>query len=141
MTSPWKAITGQYTREGDVRALLEHADDIFVISMPGDRIAVSFDASAFPPLPPGQTRTFLLYAVGYSKELNFSSATPNQLTPLPFHGMRRYPYGREQRYPSSAAHLEYLARYNTRAVRRGVPLIETSAARALGDSEAKGGMR
>jgi Tfp pilus assembly protein PilF len=127
-TSPWKAITGHYTREGDVRALLEHTDDMFVISMPGDRIAVSFDASAFPSLPPGHTRTFLLHAVGYSKEMNFSSATPDQLTPLPFHRMSRYPYGREQSYPSSAAHLDYLARYNTRVIRRGVPLLEASGA-------------
>lgn len=140
-TSPWKTIAGRYTREGDVRLLLEHTDDMFVISMPGDRIAVSFDASAFPPIPPGHTRTFLLYADGYSKEMNFSSATPDHVAPLPFHGMSRYPYGPEQSYPSSAAHLEYLARYNTRLVKRVVPLIETSGARALGVTEVKGGMR
>ena len=46
---------------GDVRELLAQADDTFVISRPGDEIALSFDARALPPLPAGWTRTFLLH--------------------------------------------------------------------------------
>src|SRR6185437_7107212 len=48
--SPWKVMAGRYTREGDVRALVERTDDMFVISQPGDEIALSFDAAALPPL-------------------------------------------------------------------------------------------
>ena len=61
-TSPWKVMPGRYTREGDVRELLRATDDMFVVSRPGDEIALSFDASALPPLPAGWTRTFLLYS-------------------------------------------------------------------------------
>src|SRR5207253_9014874 len=42
--SPWKTMPGRYTREGDVRELLAKSDDLFVISRPGDEIALSFDA-------------------------------------------------------------------------------------------------
>ncbi len=49
-TSPWKVMTGRYTREGDVRELLSASDDIFVISRPGDELVLSFAASKLPPL-------------------------------------------------------------------------------------------
>ena len=124
--SPWKAIAGDYTRVGDVRELVEQTDDMFVVSMPGDEIAVSFDVSAFPPLSPGQTRTFLLYADGFSKEMNLRSATPDRLGPMPFHRMTRYPYGADEAYPSTPAHREYQSRYLTRRVGKPVPPIETS---------------
>ena len=52
-------------------------DDQFVVSRPGDEIALAFDAAALPPLPAGWTRTFLLYADGYSKEMDLNSASPD----------------------------------------------------------------
>ena len=55
----------------------------------GDEIALSFEASALPPLPGGWRRTFLLYADGFSKEMDVNSASPDVLEPLPFHGMTR----------------------------------------------------
>ena len=51
--STWKVMPGRYTRPGDVRELLASTDDLFVTSRPGDEIALSFDASALPPLPKG----------------------------------------------------------------------------------------
>ena len=122
--TPWKTMTGRYTREGDVRPLLRSTDDMFVISRPGDEIALSFDASALPRLQPGKRRTFLLYSDGFSKEMDINSATPYTVEPLPFHAMRAYPYGPDQQYPSTAAHLEYRARYNTRSVSKTLPPIE-----------------
>ena len=44
LVSPWKTLPGRYTRLGDVRALLASADDTFVVSKPGDELALSFDA-------------------------------------------------------------------------------------------------
>ena len=124
-TSPWKVMPGHYTREGDVRELLLSSDDMFVISRPGDELSLSFEATALPPLPKGWTRTFLLYADGFSKEMDINSASPDQLAPLPFHGMSRYPYKWPEHYPSDAKHVEYLERYNTRVVASPVPPIAT----------------
>jgi hypothetical protein len=120
-TSPWKVMTGRYTREGDVRELLLRGDDMFVVSRPGDEIILSFDAASLPPLPEGWTRTFLLYADGFSKEMDINSASPDQLAPLPFHGMSRYPYRWPEHYPLDVRHREYLEKYNTRLVTSQVP--------------------
>ncbi|MDQ2921013.1 MAG: hypothetical protein M3R52_05300, partial [Acidobacteriota bacterium] len=123
-TSPWKVMTGRYTREGDVRELLIKSDDMFVVSLPGDEISLSFDAERLPPLPRGWTRTFLLYANGFSKEMDINSASPDQISPLPFHGMGMYPYKWPERYPMTAKRLRYLETYNTRVVASPVPRIE-----------------
>ena len=117
----WKTMTGRYTREGDVRELLTTTDDMFVIARPGDEIALSFDAAAFPPLDANRSRTFVLYSDGFSKEMDINSATPYTVEPLPFHGMKGYPYGSGQRYPDSPAHREYQSRYNTRTISRTLP--------------------
>ncbi|HYP53400.1 MAG TPA: hypothetical protein VEQ42_07660 [Pyrinomonadaceae bacterium] len=116
LESPWKALTGRYTRLGDVRELLAGTDDMFVVSRPGDELALSFDASALRPLPSGWTRTFLLYSDGFSKEMDINSASPHELAPLPFHRMKSYPYAAPERFPSTPAHRAYVERYNTRVV-------------------------
>lgn len=124
-TSPWKVMPGQYTREGDVRDLLLRSDDMFVISRPGDEISLSFDARSLPPLPAGWTRTFLLYSDGFSKEMDINSASPDQVWPLPFHGMTKYPYSWPEVYPMTAARRAYIDRYNTRTVTAEVPSIDS----------------
>jgi tetratricopeptide (TPR) repeat protein len=115
-SSPWKTMPGRYTREGDVRELLLRVDDIFVVSRPGDALALSFDAARLPPLPEGWTRTFLLYADGFSKEMDINSASPDQVAPLPFHGMKSYPYAAPESYPWTRARRAAAERYNTRLV-------------------------
>ncbi len=122
---PWKVPAGRYTREGDVRPLVRAVDDMFVISRPGDELSLSFDARALPPPGAGWTRTFLLYAHGYSKEMNPRSAAPETVAPLPLGTMTRYPYGPDEHYQWTPARREYDARYNTRVVTRTVPTIDT----------------
>ena len=124
-TSPWKVMPGRYTREGDVRELLLKSDDMFVISRPGDEISLSFDAGKLPPLPAGWTRTFLLYSDGFSKEMDINSASPDQVSPLPFHGMTKYPYADPEAYPMTAARRAYVAKYNKRLVTAEIPSIDT----------------
>jgi tetratricopeptide (TPR) repeat protein len=124
-SSPWKVMTGRYTREGDVRELLLTSDDMFAICRPGDEISLSFDASALPSLPKGWTRTFLLYSDGFSKEMDINSASPDQISPLPFHGMTRYPYTWPEHYPLTEARQRYLEKYNTRVVTSPVTSIES----------------
>ncbi len=126
--SPWKAFPGRYTRFGDVRELLARSDDVYVISRPGDELALSFDATALPPLPAGWTRTYLLHADGYSKEMDINSATPNHLGPLPFHGMTRYPYAAPEAYPMTPERLALMERYDTRVVTEPIAPIEVAVA-------------
>jgi hypothetical protein len=74
--SPWKVMTGRYTREGKVKTLLDVSDDMFVVAKPGDEISLSFDGRALAPLASGRRRTFLLYADGFSKEMDLNSGQP-----------------------------------------------------------------
>jgi hypothetical protein len=130
--SPWKVMPGRYTRPGDVRELLAATDDLFVTAQPGDEIALSFDASMLPPLPAGWRRTFLLYADGFSKEMDVNSASPDVLEPLPFHGMTCYPYGPEQSYPLTPERRAVMERYNTRVVAFPLPALELRLSSARG---------
>ena len=130
--SPWKVMPGRYTRPGDVRELLASTDDLFVTSRPGDEIALSFDASALPALPAGWRRTFLLYADGFSKEMDVNSASPDVLEPLPFHGMTRYPYGPGESYPLTPERRAVIERYDTRVVAFPLPPLELRATSARG---------
>ena len=124
--SPWKTMAGRYTREGDVRELLTAGDDRFVITRDGDEVVLRFDASALEPIHEDQTRTYLLRAHGYSKEMDINSASPDFVGPLPFHAMSEYPYSSSERYPETSEHRSYRESYNTRAVVASVPRIEAS---------------
>jgi hypothetical protein len=121
--APWKLMPGRYTREGDVMPLLAAADDQFVIAAPGDEVAVSF-IDTLAPLAEGWKRTFLLYAVGYSKEMNLHSSSPDVLEPLPFRGMSSYPYSSAEHYPDTPEHRRYREEFNTRVIGRGLPPLE-----------------
>jgi cytochrome c-type biogenesis protein CcmH/NrfG len=122
--SPWKTMAGRYTREGDVRPLLAAADDTFVVSKPGDAVAVSFDASALPPPGPGRVLTFLLEGDGFSKEMDINSASPDVVLPLPYHGMRAYPYAEVDAPASVRKAAERAEAWNTRLVVRPIVPIE-----------------
>ena len=124
--SPWKLMPGRYTREGDVLPLVTATDDRFIVSRPGDEVAVAF--RALPPPPAGWTRTFLLHANGYSKEMDANSSSPDVAAPLPYRGMPDYPYDPAVRALSPELRA-YIERYNTRVVTRTVPLL--AAPRAL----------
>ena len=119
---PWKTMVGAYTREGDVRQLMRQVDDMFVISQPGDELALSFRAP--PPVAPGHRRTFFLFVHGYSKEMNPRSAVPETVAPLPFRAMTAYPYGEGEQYPQTERHRRYRERYNQRLVSRPLPSID-----------------
>jgi tetratricopeptide (TPR) repeat protein len=126
LVSPWKAFPGRYTRVGDVRELLAASDDAFVISRPGDEIAVAFDTGALPEPTETQRRTLLLFSDGFSKEMDINSATPHAMAPLPFHGMSGYPYAPPERYPMTEERARLMERYNTRVVRVPVPGLVAS---------------
>ena len=122
--SPWKTMAGHYTREGDVRPLLAAADDLFVVSKPGDEVALAFDATALAPPSPGRSRTFLLHGVGFSKEMDINSASPDVVLPLPYHGMKAYPYAEKDVPPAARTAAREAEAWNTRLVVRPTVPIE-----------------
>jgi hypothetical protein len=98
---------------------------MFVVAKPGDEIALAFDAAAAGPLPHGWTRTFLLLADGFSKEMDINSSSPDAVRPMPFHAMKAYPYRAPEHYPDGPEYQRYQATYNTRVVVRSVPSLDT----------------
>jgi hypothetical protein len=117
----WKAHVGSYTRFGDVRDLLLRIDDMYVITRAGDEVALTFDASSLPPVPPGSTRDFLVYTDGFGKDMDVNSGRPDRVDPLPYHAMPSYPYPASASYPLDEAKMEYIDAFNTRTVPRNVP--------------------
>ena len=117
----WKTFAGFFTRFGEVNSLLDAVDDIFVVSASGDEIALQFREQDFPALRAGWTRTWMLHADGFSKEMDPNSATPDSLLPLPFHGMSRYPYGSNEHFPMTPEREAIMRRYNTRHLRSRIP--------------------
>jgi hypothetical protein len=115
-SGPYARHAGNYTRYGDVRALLADSDDRFVILGSGDEIALEFDPARLPPLPEGWKRDYFFYADGFSKDMDFYAAYGDTVGPVPFHAMGRYPYPDDRAYPPSASVLEYFLSYNTRQV-------------------------
>ncbi|MBI4515585.1 MAG: VCBS repeat-containing protein [Deltaproteobacteria bacterium] len=111
---PFKNLTGDYTRFGDVRPLLEAADDRYVIFGRGEEIALEFDARQLPNLPAGQSRTVVLHADGYCKDMDLYTAFPDTVAPLPYHAMENYPPARPA--PETPEHREYQRTWNTRHV-------------------------
>src|SRR5947199_191083 len=124
--SPWEPMVGDFTRYGDVLPLVRAPDDMYVIMAPGDEATLTFDASAAPPLSPGWTRDFLLYTDAWLKDSDRNTALGGSVTPLPFHGITRYPYGAGEAYPTDAAHTRYRETYNTRRVERTRAILESS---------------
>jgi hypothetical protein len=114
--APWKSHTGDYTRFGEVIALLKSKEDMYVIMRNGDEIQIDFCASQLPPVPAGWERSFFFYADGFGKDMDLHSASPDTVTPLPFHAMSCYPYAAPEKYPADTAHLQYQREYNTRKV-------------------------
>ena len=112
----YKTMEGDYTRFGDVRELLKAPDDQFVIFGHAEEILLQFKPTADPPA--GTTRSFILKTDGYCKDMDLYTAHSSTVTPLPFHGMSGFPYPPGERYPDTAAHREYRARYNTRRLTR-----------------------
>jgi tetratricopeptide (TPR) repeat protein len=125
--STWKTLPGRYTRVGDVRRLLAASDDRMLVSKPGDEVELSFDARTLGAIRPGWTRTFLLRGDGFSKEMDRNSASPDVVLPLPFHGMKGYPYADSDVPPRVRRIFEEAESWNTRAVVRPITPIELFA--------------
>ena len=113
-TSYWNPTPGLYTRYGDVRELAQAIDDRLIVMGSGDELKLRFRADAFPALPAGWTRDYLLKVDGWAKDRDANTAYSTSVEPLPFHAMSVYPYPKTERFPDDAAHEKYRREYNTR---------------------------
>jgi hypothetical protein len=119
----WKYFSGTFTKLGAVNPLLEAIDDVFVISKTGDELVLSFEA--LPEPPKNKKYTFLLYADGYSKEMDINSGSPDAVLPLPFKQMKKYPYATDENFPMTEEKRRIYDEYTTRSVKGFLPRIET----------------
>ena len=115
LTGPFQHERGNYTRLGDVTALVNAIDDRFAIFGSGEEIAAEFDATRLPPLAMGWKRDYFFYANGFVKDMDWWDASPFTVAQLPFHGMSTYPYPEpKENYPDDAQSLDYQLNWNDR---------------------------
>ncbi|MBL8843571.1 MAG: VCBS repeat-containing protein [Planctomycetes bacterium] len=127
---------GLLTRYGDVRPLLDAADDRYVLLSSGDALDLRFAATALPPLPAGMVRTWLLDLDGWAKDGDANTASAQTVLPLPFHAMSGYPYRADEQFPDDALHRDWQREWNTRPGRRLLPPL----AAPIGSGAALGGI-
>jgi hypothetical protein len=114
LTGPFQHQRGNYTRMGDVTALLKGIDDRYAIFGSGEEIAVEFDATKLAPLPPHWKRDYFFYANGFVKDMDWWDASPFTVAQLPFHGMSTYPYPASEKFPDDTDALDYQLHWNDR---------------------------
>ena len=109
---------GAFTRYGDVTELLLAADDMFVIGRQGDQVNILFDADALEPVPEGMVRDYFFIVACWFKDPPGAWGYGFEFTvdEMPFLAMSGYPYPSTESYPFDKAHLDYLAKYNTRVI-------------------------
>lgn len=90
----WAPMRGRFTRYGSVTPLVTQQDHQMVVMGSGDQLAVVFEPMGTDP-PPGWTRDYLLYSVGWDKDADLNTMHGQYTEPLPYAGMTEYPYGQE----------------------------------------------
>lgn len=109
----WPAMTGYFTRFGDVLPLLTKRDDHLVISGSGDEIQLSF-AEPAEPLREGWVRDFVIYTVGWDKDADPNTVYGCAVEPMPFEAMTDYAHRDGLPRPMDAEYEQYLREYQTR---------------------------
>jgi hypothetical protein len=97
-----------------VTSLFRADDDHLCLVGPGDEVQVEFAAKSVRPLAAGWSRSYVLRATGYCKDSDLATASGDRVGPLPWRGMRSYPYGDAEARPQDAGYRTYLKEYQTR---------------------------
>jgi tetratricopeptide (TPR) repeat protein len=84
----WRDLIGYYTRYGDVRDLVDHIDDRYVIVNSGDELSLRFAEQ--PPPPAGWVRDFVIVGDGWIKDGDYNSTFSKTVLPLPYHAKNEY---------------------------------------------------
>jgi tetratricopeptide (TPR) repeat protein len=114
LTGPFQHQRGNYTRFGDVTALVKGIDDRFAIFGTGEEIAAEFDVTHLPRLQEHWKRDYFFYANGFVKDMDWWDASPFTVSQLPFHAMSKYPYPANEKFPDDSGALDYQMNWNTR---------------------------
>jgi hypothetical protein len=110
--------SGMFTKYGNVTELLSEADDMYVIGMQGDKMALKFPTDNLPPLEDGTERSYFLYVASWFKDTpdNWGYGFDFTVEPFPFRDMSGFPYPDTESYPTSEEYVQYIKEWNTRAV-------------------------
>jgi len=113
-TQPFRTIAGDYTRFGRVTDLVTEADDRAVIFGKGEELTLEFPVKGLPQQPKGTIRSFVLHLSGWCKDMDPHTAHGETVEPLPFRGMKSYPYAEGETYPDDPEHRGWRSTWNTR---------------------------
>ncbi|MFK7819942.1 MAG: FG-GAP-like repeat-containing protein [Planctomycetaceae bacterium] len=108
----WLPMDGHFTRYGDVTELLTDRDDMQVVFGAGDEVTLRFDAAS-ADVPDGYVRDFLLYNVGWDKDVKQNTVYGSTVEPLPYQGMKSYTAA-DTAFPDTQKHREFLRTWQTR---------------------------
>jgi len=110
--------SGNFTRYGDVTALAQNADDMYVIGRQGDQVSLEFPIANLTAPAQGMERDYFFFVACWFKDPpgNWGYGFSYTVDPLPFMDMSGFPYTTVESYPYDAAHLAYLKEYNTRVI-------------------------
>ncbi|MDR0373880.1 MAG: hypothetical protein LBI79_10135 [Nitrososphaerota archaeon] len=110
--------SGAFTRYGDVTALLQDTDDMFVIGRQGDQVNMQFYIKGLPPPTEGMERDYFFVVACWFKDPpgGWGYGYTFTVDPLPFLNMTGFPYTNSENYPYDATHLAYINEYNTRII-------------------------
>ena len=110
--------SGNFTRYGDVTALVQNADDMYVIGRQGDLVTLEFPTANLTAPAPGMERDYFLFVACWFKDPpgQWGYGFTYTVDPMPFMAMSGFPYPANESYPYDAAHLAYLKQYNTREI-------------------------
>ncbi len=109
----WPAMSGCFTRYGNVLPLLATRDDQLAVIGSGDEIQLAF-AEPIAPLPQGWVRDFVIYSVGWDKDADPNTVYGNTVEPLPFQAMTDYAHQNGDSRPLDPDYCNYLREYQTR---------------------------
>jgi hypothetical protein len=110
--------SGAFTRYGDVTPLMQATDDMFAVGRQGDQVNMQFSTSNLSAPAEGMVRDYFIVTACWFKDPPGAWGYGFNLTtdPMPFLNMTGFPYTSTESYPYDAAHLAYIAQYNTRII-------------------------
>ncbi len=110
--------SGNFTQYGNVTALLQSADNQYVIGRQGDEVTMEFPVSNLTAPAPGMVRDYFFFVACWFKDPpgGWGYGFTFTVDPMPFLGMTGFPYSTAESYPYTAANLAYLKEYNTRVI-------------------------